>query len=97
MDAEMCRTTHPGVYDMNRRTVQWLSMLVIAAASFGMPSEAQADTVCASGGPGASACSVAVAGFECSVTCSSGFACCNYTFLGGGISGCHCVGGENQE
>lgn len=48
---------------------------------------AMSDDECASGGAGATSCSLSVGGFECSVSCGEGFyACCNL------MGGCKCVG-----
>jgi hypothetical protein len=66
-----------------------LTLATVLLASMAAPSEAPAlmDDGCMNGGPGATACSYTVVGGQglgCSVSCSSGYACCTF-------KGCTCV------
>ncbi len=68
------------------------TVTIVVASALSSPADAHAldEPSCISGGPGASACSYEVIGAGCSVTCSSGYACC------GSVPdiGCKCIGGQ---
>lgn len=66
------------------KLIRLFAIAAIALSASASPAAASEEDVCIAGGPGASACSVTVAAFSCSVTCDAGYACC-------GPSGCRCI------